>query len=73
MLKEGNRVKQKHTVAKRIGTVVGIWEKDEYYLLPNGDNILFACKNEVKVQFDYAKEGSYATFSEQELELIETE
>lgn len=67
MLKIGDKVKQKFTSANRIGTVIGIWEDDEYFTDIEGNSILFACKGELKVQFDYNSQGVYSTFSSQEL------
>jgi len=67
MIEIGDKVKQKYTLADRVGTVIGIWEEDEYFSSPEGKIILFACKGEYKVQFYNDMNDSYATFSEQEL------
>lgn len=70
MIKIGDRVKQKHTLAQRTGTVVGVWEKDEY-LKKENEEILFATKGEIKVRFDDSESvTTYCTFSQTELELI---
>ncbi len=71
MLKIGDRVKQKRTNGTRIGTVIGIWEKDEYLTDNSGNRVLFAIKGEIKVNFDYQDSRTiYHTFSEVELEKI---
>lgn len=67
-MKIGDRVKQKHTKANRKGTVIGIWEEDEY-IQSNEERILFAVKGEIKVRFDNP-ESTYHTFSETELEIL---
>ena len=69
-MKIGDRVKQKYTRANRKGTVIGIWEEDEY-IENNKERILFAVKGEVKVRFDNSTlESAYHTFSETELEIL---
>jgi hypothetical protein len=67
MFKIGDKVRQKFTVANRIGTVIGIWEDDEYVTDKEGNSILLASKGELKVQFDNNSQGVYSTFSNQEV------
>lgn len=69
-MKIGEKVKQKNTIAQRIGTIIGIWEKDEYYYGKDGNEICFACKGEFKVKFDNDKSDGYQTFSIQQLEKL---
>ena len=69
-MKIGDRVKQKYTIAQRIGTISGIWEEDEFYFGKDGNAICFACKGDFKVKFDNPKNDGYQTFSSQQLEKL---
>ena len=64
--KEGDKVRQKHTRATRIGTIIGIWENDEY-IFNKTEKILFVSKGEYKVSLDNDLNNGYITFSENEL------
>ena len=64
--KINDRVKQKHTKAERKGTIIGIWENDEYLATRKG-KVLFAIKGELKIKFDQTDNDSFVTLSKSEL------
>jgi len=71
MIKIGDRVKQKYTIAKRYGTVIGVFEEDKYITNNKGEKILFAVKGEIKVNFDIdLSKSTSQIFSKKELEKI---
>jgi len=68
--KIGDRVRQKYTLAERTGTIIGIWEEDNYFTDKEGKRILFACKGEYQVRFDNEIGNGVITFSGKELEKL---
>ncbi len=66
-IKINDRVCFKHSIAKEIGTVIGVIKKD---ILDKKGNIL-VYKGDFKVKLDSQKKGHFVPASDKELELVE--
>ena len=67
MIEIGDKVKQKRGKATRVGTIIGIWDDNQYIIDKEGNSILVARKGEFKVRFDDITNNTFETFYTEEL------
>lgn len=63
----GDKVKLRFRNTTQIGTIIGIWEEDEYIVDLKGNKRLLAKKGDYKVRFDHDDIDSSQTFSKGQL------
>ena len=69
-MKIGDVVRLKYKCTKLIGTIIGIWEEDQFIDPINGSSVKFAQRGDFKVSFKGHCNGEYQTYSGQCLEMI---